>query len=160
MEIEKLQKSTVERLRTVRKEHGLTISEICDMLDTKGYFLSEATVKRVFSEGSEDFNFRYQDSIAPLADVLLDLYGDTSGLDEVAALKQIIHDKNQTIEFMMIKFEEQKAFYEKNVAHLKGQIHRLNERLDIRERSIERKDAIMEKLLNAYLIKETEDLTL
>ena len=74
------------------------------------------------------------------------------------ALKQIIHDKNQTIEFMMIKFEEQKSAYEKNVAHLKGQIHRLNERLDIRERSIERKDAIMEKLLNAYLLKETGDI--
>ena len=134
MEVEKLKKTTIERLKRVK------------------------AVKRVFSEGSEDFNFRYQDSIAPLADVLLDLYGDTSGLDDIMALKQIIHDKNQTIEFMMIKFEEQKAFYDKNVAHLKGQIHRLNERLDVRERSIERKDAIMEKLLNAYLLKETTDI--
>lgn len=50
-----------------------------------------------------------------------------------------------------------KAFYDKNVSRLKGQIHRLNERLDVRERSIERKDAIMEKLLNAYLLKETTD---
>ncbi len=160
MEIEKLKRTTIERLKKVKVEQGLSVAKILELLESKGKFVSEATVKRVFSEGSEDFNFRYQDSIAPLADVLLDLYGDTSGLDEVAALKQIIHDKNQTIEFMMIKFEEQKAFYEKNVAHLKGQIHRLNERLDIRERSIERKDAIMEKLLNAYLIKETEDLTL
>ena len=141
-----------------KAEQGLSVSRIMEMLEAKGKFLSEATVKRIFSEGSEDFNFRYQDSIAPLADVLLDLYGDTSGLDEVMALKQIIHDKNQTIEFMMIKFEEQKSAYEKNVAHLKGQIHRLNERLDIRERSIERKDAIMEKLLNAYLLKETSDI--
>jgi transcriptional regulator with XRE-family HTH domain len=50
MEIAKLQRTTVERLRTVRKEHGLTISQICEMLDSKGYFLSEATVKRVFSD--------------------------------------------------------------------------------------------------------------
>ena len=61
---------------------------------------------------------------------------------------------------MMIKFEEQKASYERNVAHLKGQIHRLNERLDVREKSIERKDAIMEKLLNAYLLKETPEIEL
>ena len=61
---------------------------------------------------------------------------------------------------MMIKFEEQKNAYERNVAHLKGQIHRLNERLDVRERSIERKDAIMEKLLNAYIIKQNDDIEL
>ncbi len=61
---------------------------------------------------------------------------------------------------MMIKFEEQKALCERNVAHLKGQIHRLNERLDVREKSIERKDAIMEKLLNAYLLKETPEIEL
>ena len=155
MEVEKLKRTTIERLKRVKAEQGLSVSKIMEMLESKGKFVSEATVKRIFSEGSEEFNFRYQDSIAPLADVLLDLYGDTSGLDEVMALKQIIHDKNQTIEFMMIKFEEQKTFYEKNVAHLKGQIHRLNERLDLREKSIERKDVIMEKLLNAYLLKET-----
>ena len=158
MEIEKLKRTTIERLKRVKAEQGLSVSKIIELLEAKGKFVSEATIKRVFSEGSEDFNFRYQDSIAPLADVLLDLYGDTSGLDDINALKQIIHDKNQTIEFMMIKFEEQKNSYERNVAHLKGQIQRLNERLDVREKSIERKDAIMEKLLNAFLLKETADL--
>ena len=158
MEIEKLKRTTIERLKRVKAEQGLSVSKIIELLEAKGKFVSEATIKRVFSEGSEDFNFRYQDSIAPLADVLLDLYGDTSGLDDINALKQIIHDKNQTNEFMMIKFEEQKNSYERNVAHLNGQIQRLNERLDVREKSIERKDAIMEKLLNAFLLKETADL--
>ena len=158
MELEKLKKSTIIRLKRVKAEQGLSISKIMDLLEEKGKFVSEATVKRVFSEGSEEFNFRYQDSIAPLADVLLDWYGDSSGLDDVSALKQIIHDKNQTIEFMMIKFEEQKAVYEKNVAHLKEQIQSLNERLDFRERVVDRKDAVIEKLLNAYLLKEMEDV--
>ncbi len=158
MELEKLKKSTIIRLKRVKSEQGLSISKIMDLLEEKGKFVSEATVKRVFSEGSEDFNFRYQDSIAPLADVLLDWYGDSSGLDDVSALKQIIHDKNQTIEFMMIKFEEQKSAYEKNVAHLKDQIQSLNERLDFRERVVDRKDAVIEKLLNAYLLKEMENV--
>jgi len=158
MELEKLKKSTIIRLKRVKAEQGLSISKIMDLLEEKGKFVSEATVKRVFSEGSEDFNFRYQDSIAPLADVLLDWYGDSSGLDDVSALKQIIHDKNQTIEFMMIKFEEQKSAYEKNVAHLKEQIQSLNERLDFRERVVDRKDAVIEKLLNAYLLKEMENV--
>ena len=111
MEIEKLKRTTIKRLKKVKIENGLSVSKIMELLEKEGKFVSEATIKRVFSEGSEEYNFRYQDSIAPLADVLLDLYGDTSGLNDVAALKQIIHDKNQTIEFMMIKFEEQKNSY-------------------------------------------------
>ena len=158
MELEKLKKSTIIRLKRVKAEQGMSMSKIMELKKKKGKFVSEATVKRVFSEGSEDFNFRYQDSIAPLADVLLDWYGDSSGLDDVSALKQIIHDKNQTIEFMMIKFEEQKSAYEKNVAHLKEQIQSLNERLDFRERVVDRKDAVIEKLLNAYLLKEMENV--
>ena len=76
MEIEKLKKTTIERLKRVKVEQELSVSKIMELLEAKGKYVSEATVKRVFSEGSEDFNFRYQDSIAPLADVLLDLYGD------------------------------------------------------------------------------------
>ena len=72
MEIEKLKKTTIERLKKVKAEQGLSVSRIMEMLEAKGKFVSEATVKRIFSEGSEEFNFRYQDSIAPLADVLLD----------------------------------------------------------------------------------------
>lgn len=156
MEVEKLKKSTIERLKKIKSENELSISKIMDLLEEKGKYVSEATIKRIFSEGSENINFRYQDSIAPLADVLLDLYGDKSGIDDVMALKQIIHDKNQTIEFMMIKFEEQKADYEKNSIHLKGQIERLYEKLDQRERAIERKDIILEKLLNAFVLMEKE----
>ena len=76
MEIEKLKKTTIIRLKKVKEEQALSIPNIMDLLEAKGKFVSEATLKRVFSDGSEDFNFRYQDSIAPLADVLLDLYGD------------------------------------------------------------------------------------
>lgn len=151
MEIEKMQKTTVERLRNVRKEHGLTIPQICDMLEQKSYFISEATVKRVFSENHDPLSFRYRDTIAPLADVLLDLYDDESNSDDIAALKAMIHDKNKMIDMLLVKNEEQKNDYERRIAHLQKQIDSLEKHLDFRERVIERKDAVIERLIDKVI---------
>lgn len=151
MEIEKLQKSTVERLRAVRKERGLTIAQICDMLEKKGHFLSEATVKRVFSDNHDPLTFRYRDTLSPLADVILDLYDDKSNSTDVSALKAMIHDKNKTIDLLIVKNEELKRDYEKRIAHLHKQIEKAEEHLDFREKVIERKDEVIEKLLRKII---------
>lgn len=151
MEVQKLQKSTVERLRVVRKEHGLTIPQICEMLDSKGYFLSEATVKRVFSENHDPLSFRYRDTLAPLADVLLDLYSDKSNSEDIAALKAMIHDKNKMIDMLIIKNEDLKTDYEKRLNHLYKQIEKLEQHLDFRERVIQQKDKVIEKLLGKVI---------
>lgn len=142
MEIEKLQKSTVIRLRAVKKEHGLSIPQIIEMLDKKGCYLSEATIKRVFSDNYDPMSFRYRDTIAPLADVLLDVYSDDSGSDDVNALKSLIHDKN----------DELKKDTEKRIAHLQKQIDRLEKNLDFREEVVKKKDEIIAALLNKYVL--------
>lgn len=151
MEIEKLQKSTVERLRKVRREHGLTIPQICEMLDKKSYFISEATVKRVFSENHDPLSFRYKDTIAPLADVLLDLYDDKSGSEDIKALKAMIHDKNKMIDLLIVKNEELKKDSEKRIAHLQKQIDSLEKHLEFRDRVVTRKDEVIEKLINKVI---------
>ena len=170
MEIEKLKRKTIKRLKEIKDEQGLSIPKIADMLESRGQFVSEATLKKVFADGSEDRNFRYQDSLAPIADVLLDIYGDTSGLQDVESLKQIIREKNKMIEFLMIKIEEQtmvhankealykerQSIYEHNLKRLEEEVDQLNEHLKSRENCIERKDALLEKLVNSYLLKDEE----
>ena len=163
MEINEIKEKTVSRLRKVRKENGLTISAIMEMLEEKGCFLSEATVKRVFSENADATSFKYRDTIAPLADVLLDLYSDKSGSEDVEALKAMIHDKNKTINILLARDEERKADYDRRIAHLQKQICKLEEHLDFRERVIERKDEVIEKLITREdkvveaLIKKIEE---
>lgn len=163
MEINEIKEKTVSRLRKVRKENGLTIPAIMEMLEEKGCFLSEATVKRVFSENADATSFKYRDTIAPLADVLLDLYSDKSGSEDVEALKAMIHDKNKTINILLARDEERKADYENRIAHLQKQICKLEEHLDFRERVIERKDEVIEKLITREdkvveaLIKKIEE---
>lgn len=147
MEIEEIKKSTVQKLRQVKKERDLTISNIMDMLESKSKYLSEGTVKRLFSDSSDPTSFKYRDTIAPLADVLLDLYSDKSGSDDVGALKALIHDKNKTISILIARDEERKADFERRINHLQKQINKLEEHLDFRERVIERKDAVIEKLI-------------
>lgn len=147
MEIEEIKKSTVQKLRQVKKDRDLTISNIMDMLESKSKYLSEGTVKRLFSDSSDPTSFKYRDTIAPLADVLLDLYSDKSGSDDVGALKALIHDKNKTISILIARDEERKADFERRISHLQKQINKLEEHLDFRERIIERKDAVIEKLI-------------
>ena len=163
MELEKLKRKTIKRLKQIKQEQGLSISQIMDLMEKQGKFVSESTLKKVFAEGSDDKPFRYQDSIAPIADVLLDIYGDTSGLDDIESLRQIIREKNKLIEFLVIKLEEcadearnrdklyedRKAAYDKTISSMELQIHRLHEQVD-------RKDIMLDKLVNTMLLYEKE----
>lgn len=154
MEIEALKRQTIERLKRVKKEQELSYSAILDMLSMKGYYLSEPTLKKVFSENSDSYNFKYRDTIAPLADVLLDLYGEASGSEQSDEIKHLIREKNKMIEILLYKNEEQKSDYERRIAHLKKQVERLEGNLDFREKMIDRKDAVIEKLFERIAHKD------
>ena len=91
------------------------------------------------------------DTIAPLADVLLDFYEDQSSTSELDALKAMIRDKNMTIAILVAKNEEIRADFDKRITHLTKQIERLEKNLDFREKVVERKDAVIEKLINKYI---------
>lgn len=144
MEIEAMKKQTIERLKAVKREQELSINAIMDMLSAKGYFISEPTLKKVFSDNSDNYNFKYRDTITPLADVLLDLYSE----DDDDRMKLLIREKNKLIEILIHKNEEQKSDFERRIAHLKNQVSRLESNLDFRERVINRKDEVIEKLLD------------
>lgn len=151
MEIAELKRDVVSKLRKVKKDQDLTISNIMDLLEKNGSYLSESTVKRVFMDNTDPTSFKYTSTLSPLADALLDLYSDKSGVDEVSALKAIIHDKNKIINILIAKNEEQKAEYDKRITHLTRQIEKLEEHLDFRERVVDRKDKVIEKLLDKVL---------
>ena len=151
MEVKTLKKDTVERLRKVKKEKEFTIPVIMRMLEEKQFYLSETTVKRVFSENADPASFKYQDTILPLADVLLDFYEDQSGTEEVEALKSMIRDKNMTISILIAKNEELRADFDKRIAHLQKQIERLEKNLDFRESVVARKDEVIEKLIQKVI---------
>ena len=158
MELEKLKKSTIVKLKKIKEEQDLSIKKIMDLIEEHGMFVSEGTLKKIFADGSEERNFRYQDTIAPLADVLLDIYGDQSGIEDADSLRSIIREKNKQIEFLMIKLEEQKDVYAERKSMYESRIADLNAQLSRLDISVERKDSMIEKLLNAYLNRESLEL--
>ena len=153
MELEKLKKSTIIKLKKIKQEQNLSIKKIMDLLEDRGQFVSEGTLKKIFAEGSEEKSFRYQDTLAPLADVLLDIYGDQSEINDAGSLKQIIREKNKQIEFLMIKMEEQKDVYAERKAMYEHRIEDLLNQLNRLDVSVARKDEIIGKLMDKYLFK-------
>ncbi len=125
--------------------------KIMDLMEERGQFVSESTIKRVFADGSEEQSFRYQDSIAPIADVLLDIYGDTSSLEDAESLRHIIREKNKLIEFLMIKLDEQEAAFESRKSMYEERKSIYDRNIARLEKQIERKDDLIERLLNTYL---------
>ena len=160
MELEKLKKSTIVKLKKIKEEQDLSIKKIMDLIEERGMFVSEGTLKKIFADGSEERNFRYQDTIAPLADVLLDMYGDQSGVEAADSLRLIIREKNKQIEFLMIKLEEQKDVYAERKSMYESRIADLNAQLNRLDISVERKDSVIEKLLNAYLNRESLEMNM
>ena len=151
MEIEKMKRKTIRRLKEIKSEQGLSVPKIMDLMEERGQFVSESTLKRVFADGSEEQSFRYQDSIAPIADVLLDIYGDTSSLDDAESLRHIIREKNKLIEFLMIKLDEQEAAFESRKSMYEERKSIYDRNIARLEKQIERKDDLIERLLNTYL---------
>ena len=151
MEIEKMKRRTIHRLKQIKAEQGLSIPKIMDLMEERGQFVSEATIKRVFADGSEDQNFRYQDSIAPIADVLLDMYGDSSNLDDTDSLRQIIREKNKFIEFLMMKLDEKEADFERQRTLYEERKSLYEKTIGRFETQIALKDDLIERLLNKYL---------
>ena len=151
MEIEKMKRKTIRRLKEIKSEQGLSVPKIMDLMEERGQVVSESTIKRVFADGSEEQSFRYQDSIAPIADVLLDIYGDTSSLDDAESLRHIIREKNKLIEFLMIKLDEQEAAFESRKSMYEERKSIYDRNIARLEKQIERKDDLIERLLNTYL---------
>ena len=158
MEVEKMKRKTIRRLKEIKAEQQLSYTQIMKMLEDAGQYVSEATLKKVFADGSEEKSFRYQDTILPLADVLLDLYGDRSGIEDAESLREIIREKNKFIESLIVKLDEQKAIYAQKEAMYEDrkaiyakQIEHMETQLARYEQAIDKKDALIERLLSRAL---------
>ena len=151
MELEKLKRRTIHRLKQIKDEQGLTVPKIIELLEKNGQFVSESTIKRVFADGSEEQNFRYQDSIAPIADVLLDIYGESSDIEDAESLRRIIREKNKLIEFILLKLEERETDFQKRLDLLEQRKVLYEKTIERMETQISRKDELIERLLNKYL---------
>ena len=163
MESKKVIVRTIKRLKEIKEEQGLSVSQIMSKMAEKGYPVSESTLKRIFAPGSEKMSFRYQESIAPVAEVLFEEYGDTGATDDAAELRKIIADRDKTIENLMIKIEEQEKSAQQfqkmcteRRALLESHISDLQAEVELLRSQIEKKDGMFERIMSRLVLREVE----
>lgn len=147
------------QLKEVREEKGLSYNDILSLMEKNGDYLSKSTISRVFSDGSEDLSFRYEETIRPLAKVLLDIENieDDDTLD-TRAMKSLLKYKIERIE----ELEKQVEKLENDIVKMKLSNHEkmeaerevYNRRVEFLKNQIELKDKRMDQLLEAVFTKD------
>lgn len=163
------------KLKEVRKEKGLSYGDILDLIEKNGDYLSKSTISRVFSDGSENLSFRYEETIRPIAKALLDIENVEDGDDmDVQAMKSLLKYKIQRIEELEQQIEQLKTeidkeklkYHEKmdkertqwakSIDFLKQQINYKDKRIDALLDAVEKKDSRYDELLQLILSSRQE----
>lgn len=147
----------IAQLKKIREDRGLSCQSICDMVESSGGYVSLTSVKRVFSDGSETQNFRYNETLKPIVTALLGINepppedgSESVERSEIEALKTVIGIKNQTNDELVAENERLKADYEGKLAYIKNEAEQKHEHIvELTEQTkeltaqIKRKDRII-----------------
>jgi transcriptional regulator with XRE-family HTH domain len=152
-------KQVIRQLKEVRNEKQLSFQAIIDMMEANGEYISKSTLSRVFSDGSENLNFKYDDTIRPIADALLDINNleDDDSLD-VKTMKTLLRYKMKRIEELEREVADLQSRIDKEKikSHEKLEKEREQSRrsIDFLKDQINLKDKRIDLLLNAVYTKD------
>ena len=147
-------KDIILKLKEVRKEKNLSISDIENLLEENNEHLSRSTISRIFADGSEETSFRYEETIRPIANALLDIetIEETDNMD-VQAMKSLLKYKAKRIEELEKQNKNLEAALDKEriKGHEKFEKERklCNDRIDFLTKQIEIKDKRIDQLLES-----------
>lgn len=140
------------KLKEVKKEKNYSITDIENLLEANGEHLSRSTISRIFADGSEDTSFRYEETIRPIANALLDIetIEETDNMD-VQAMKSLLKYKAMRIE----ELEKQNAHLEAALDKERVKGHEkfakerqlCNDRIEFLTSQIEIKDKRIDQLM-------------
>jgi len=154
-------KDIILKLKEVRDEKGLSYNDIIKLLENNGQYLSKSTIAMVFSDGSEDLSFRYEETIRPIANALLDIetIEDSDNMD-VQAMKSLLKYKIQRIEELEHQVSALEAAFDKEkLKHhekLDAEREQYSKRIAFLMEQINLKDKRMDQLLEAVFTKDKQ----
>jgi len=167
-------KDVILQLKKVKEEKGLSLDKILLLVENNGEYISKSTIARVFKEGSENKSFRYEETLRPIANALLDIETiEEEDDDETKAYKAILklkmelmneyEKKIQELEAQIEdvanneklkyhdKLEKYNAQHQRSVEFLKNQIELKDKRIDLLMDANERLSVTNNQLLNQFL---------
>ena len=160
-------KAVITALKKVKEDRNLSIDKIYNIVaeNDPASEVSRTTVARVFREGSEEQIFKWENTLRPIANALLDLEAlEPSDNNDTKAMKSILKLKKDIIDELEDKLKDyedlksQVAFYEKTLQLLNEQIaykdSRIDKLLDTNERQSITIERITERLMTCPCRKE------
>ena len=140
----------VTKLKKVREENGLSYQKIVELVEKNGDYVSLSTVKRVFEDGSESYGFQFENTLKPIANAVLGIYSETAivSASEVDALKAVVAYKSDRISELEAQINRTEDSYRRRLEFLKEQI-------TLKDQRIDKRDAMIERLLGVILAKES-----
>ena len=136
----------IKQLKEAKIRREFTYPRIMEHMEQNGKYVSLTTLRRVFSDSSESIadSFSYENTLLPIAEVLLDAEDVPTNENPTAAqidgLKAVIRVQNEEL----VKLQELKEHLEKRVTFLLEQIEKKDRRMD-------EKDEIIRKLMEKCL---------
>ena len=131
------------KLKEVKEQKHLSLSEIELLTEKNGEHVSKTTLSRVFSDGSEDTIFKFEGTLKPIANAILDI--DTIEADDdldTQALKIMLQYKAEKIRNLETqlanekikhheKLDKEREQSRRSIEFLKEQIHIKDQRIDM-----------------------------
>ena len=131
----------IRNLKRVRQENGLSISEIVRICEDSGNAVSETTIKKVFSDGSEALGFNYENTLKPIINALLDDHEETAETDMMVSVAQFKEAKIQALEAQLTRQEDS---YKRRIEFLMQQI-------EIKDARLDKRDEMISKLIDSII---------
>ena len=142
-------KDVIQKLKEVKKEKDLSLDKIVSLMEQNGEYVSKTTLSRVFSDGSEEKTFRYDTTLRPIANALLDIENFEPDDDtDTKAYKSILKLKKELIEELKAELVTEKSKYQEK---LLKETERFQKSLDFAMHQIELKDQRITQLLDANI---------
>ena len=149
----------IKQLKELKQRHNLTYPKIMDILSMHNCGTCESTLKKLFSENSEEKGYQTE-TISQVYEALVDEFSDDPVFNDVETLKETNIQIDRLMRRLEDTYADRKESYiqtievlREQVAHLQEQIAHLQEQITDRDKSIARKDEILEKLLDIYMLK-------
>lgn len=169
-------KQVILALKQVKEEKGLSLDKILILMNEAdpSTAVSKTTLSRVFTKGSEEQMFRYETTLRPIANVLLDENIEEDDDSNTKAIKSILKLKKDIIEELENKIitieDEAKTKYaqklleetenfQRSMEFVKNQIELKDQRIDFLLAANERLSVMNNRMLEQFLdcpLKNTE----
>ena len=139
-------KDVILKLKAVKEEKQLSLDRILSIMEQNGEYVSKTTLSRVFAKGSEERIFKYENTIRPIANALLDIENEEDyDSPDTKAYKSILKMKKDIISELQEEREKDKNRYHEKLAE---ETAKFQKELDFAMQQIALKDKRIDQLMD------------